>query len=187
MTESAGPIHKLRPHPFLEACRGNLRHGAAPLLVEWLEDGRLDSEGLAKVIGTVWSTAESPEAQLSAAQWVALFRRSGFISLSCSGPPTQPLTLYRGASWTRRSGMAWSQSISVARRFAAEYSAPPGADTYIFRVTVPAEAVLADLTHPMAGEPGIHDEAEMVVDPELLPLISRTCVVETFPASEAPS
>lgn len=128
------------------------------LLLEGLErnDGTLDAD----LVLDAWSHPEWPEAVLGTTRWVALFRSVGFASRPPRPAPTDGLQVFRGASWGRRRGMAWTTDRAVAQRFADRWSASGTSAGTVFAWWAPSRAVLAMIDD--------RNEAEVVVDPDLL-------------------
>ena len=107
-----------------------------------------------------WSHPEWPEAVLGTSRWVALFRSVGFPSRPPRPPPTDGLLVFRGASWERRHGMAWTTDRVVAQRFADRWTASGAVAGTVFTMWSPPAAILAMIDD--------RNEAEVIVDPELL-------------------
>lgn len=74
--------------------------------------------------------------------------------------PTGALTIYRGATESRRNGMAWTQSAITARHFRDGKRRRLGDEAFIFQATADEEAVLALFD--------ARQESEVVVDPTLI-------------------
>lgn len=144
------------------------------LLWSWRRSGRLSVDDLRLVIITAWMLAERPAERLGVAAWVELFREAGFVCEDDeeAAPPTEPLVVYRGASWAGRRGMSWTTNLSVAAEFAERWVD----DTvgHVFQTTVPPEAVLAFI-----GIEESRDECEVVVDPKLLLPIEKDSILPT--------
>lgn len=119
----------------------------------------------------VWSIAEWPEGALGAALWVTMFRRVGFVSETGEPAPVAPLQLYRGATWGRRRGLAWSTSPDVARWF-ADRATRFGLVGHVFGAVVPPAGVLAYIDKSRGAS-----EREVIVDPAYLPPIGRAAII----------
>lgn len=144
--------------------------------------GDISPKELSELLQHAWSAPEFPEAYSGARWWVSLFRRAGFVTDSGRSAPIMPLVVFRGAPWGRRRGMAWSTdrdravwfaerwhtSHPIWRRIQGANGAPCRA--CVFRVTVAPGAVLA-----MLDDRG---EAEIVIDPGMLPPVRRSDIVE---------
>lgn len=129
------------------------------LLLEGLEsnDGSSLDPGL---VLDAWSHPEWPEAVFGTTRWVALFRSVGFASRPPRPEPTDGLQVFRGASWERRRGMAWTTDRAVAQRFADRWTASGAGAGRVFARWAPVPAILAMIDD--------RNEAEVVVDPDLL-------------------
>ena len=166
------------------------------MLDELWRDGLLSVDLLAAAIPEVWIHNKAPvtgvvRPGLGQRRWVVLFKAAGFLyrhaqTIGADNTPqpspyphpdfrSQPkevLTVWRGASLTRRYGMSWSLYRECARDFAdaAALYGPAG----IFRATVPGRAVLAAF--------GDGREQEIVVNPNMLR--SRLVLDETLESAE---
>ncbi len=129
--------------------------------------GKLTRGELRTVIGDVWS-AEWPAAALGQREWISLFRTAGFVADDGRQVPAEPMKVYRGSTWGRRRGMSWTEDRARAEWFAARWNARETGAGLVFETTVQPEAVLA-----LIGIEGGRDEAEVVVDPAMLPPILR--------------
>jgi hypothetical protein len=131
--------------------------------VEFLLDGLESNDGGSFDPGLVldaWSHPEWPEAVFGTTRWVALFRSVGFASRPPRPAPTDGLQVFRGASWERRRGMAWTTDRAVAQRFADRWTASGTGAGRVFVRWAPVPAILAMIDD--------RNEAEVVVDPDLL-------------------
>ncbi len=75
------------------------------------------------------------------------------------------MRVYRGSTWGRRRGMSWTEDRERAEWFADRWNARRTGTALVFKIMVEPEAVLALLAD--------RDEAEVVVDPAMLPPIRR--------------
>lgn len=165
---------RLRPTAALDFTRAVSRAGrnAGPaLMFDWWYGGKLTLVELRTVIGEVWMTAEWPAACLGEAEWINLFQMVGFISDDGRSPPTEPLIVYRGTTWGRRRGMSWTLDPLRAEWFADRWNSGGKGEGLVFKTIVDPSAVLA-----LLGDAEGRDEDEVVVDPALLPPITRRCV-----------
>jgi hypothetical protein len=116
-------------------------------------------------VAEVWRGAEFPERCLPRRAWLTLFREGGYFSDSLSGPPTEPVRLYRGAIPRYARGMAWTRDPSRARWFADRWSLTADRAAFVYAVDAPPDAILAEID--------LRREREMVVDPSRLGRIRR--------------
>ena len=105
--ETAGPIGRNEAPAALARCWHTMPEAQRPATLAY-----------------VWSIAEWPERALGTRLWVTLFRSVGFVSESGQPAPVEPLRIYRGATWGRRRGMAWTSDIDRARWFADRWAVP---------------------------------------------------------------
>lgn len=164
----------LRPTAALDFTRAVFEAGrnAGPaLMFDWWYGGKLTLPELRAVIGDVWMAAEWPAASLGQAEWIELFRLVGFVSDDGRPPPTEPLVVYRGTTWGRRRGMSWTLDPLRAEWFADRWTSGGRGEGLVFKTRVDPGAVLA-----LLGDPDGRNEEEIVVDPTLLPPITRRCV-----------
>lgn len=113
------------------------------------------------------STAEE---DLGTARWCELFRMAGYtVDAQPADLPTEPLRLYRGAGLTRSDGMAWTTSLSCARKFATSDGARPVAGRLWTTVAQPSAL--------LARWDGRH-EREVVVDPRGLDIRPHSTAVD---------
>ena len=146
------------------------RNAGPSVLADWRSRGQLTNEQLREVITDVWSTCEFPASHLGIRSWVALFRAAGFVSDQGKPQTTEPISVYRGASWGRRRGMSWTTDQERAEWFAARFNSVSNA--VVFTATVEPEAVLALVDRPRG-------ENEVVVDPSMLPPIGNFAILHT--------
>jgi hypothetical protein len=130
-------------------------HGPILLWDAWTED-RITLDVLRARVGTIWSMAEYPDANLDHDHWRDLFDAAGFTVDGHPAPrPDVPVNLWRGSVPDRRSDWSWTTNGAVAARYAAGGTGgrPTGC---LYRVTAPPESLLCANTK--------RDEAEYVVD-----------------------
>jgi len=99
---------------FIEDGYGIPRNDLPFRLATWVAAGRLSDAALREILPIAWSLPEFPERCLRVDLWVAFFRKVGFISDSDEEAPRVPLTLYRGAIWSRRRGIGWTPDMLKA-------------------------------------------------------------------------
>lgn len=105
----------------------------------------------AEALTAAWTMAEFPENHVEAAGWVTLFDWTGYL---VDGKPTdrnkdlpEVVTLYRGSTHARRSGMSWTGTLEHARWFADRFAGMTnGLPTQVWRIEIPREYVLAHFT-----------------------------------------
>jgi hypothetical protein len=155
------------------------RNAGPWLLFQWWVEGRLTIDQKRQLLPAVWSGAERPLSTLGARDWIGLFREVGYVTDDPSySKLTEPLTVYRGATWGRRRGMSWTLCRLTAERFAARSLVLGPA--YIFTATVPPTGVLAMIREERPGED------EVVVDPAYLPALGRNAGEAPRPFRELP-
>jgi hypothetical protein len=133
------------------------------LLFDWWSSGQLTVEDLRALMPDAWQMSEGPQEKLGVAAWVFLFRCAGFISDANHPQPREPLTIYRGATWGRRRGMAWTTDREKAEWFANRFSVLR--EALVYEITVGPEVVLALFDG--------RNEAEVVVEPAKLPPVRK--------------
>lgn len=107
-----------------------------------------------------------PERIIGAANWVQLFRAAGFLTIPYGLPqPSIAMTLYRGATPERRSGMSWTPDITRADQFRQRHSWH--GPTAVYKTVVMPEAILALLERKGESPP------EAVVDPQMLTAVDQ--------------
>lgn len=116
-----------------------------------------------------WSLPEWPERVLGTTGWVELFRTAGFSARPPRPAPAEHLQVFRGSTWGRRRGMAWTTDPTCARRFAERWTASGAGVGQVFVAHIGPDAVLA-----MIDDRG---EAEVVVDPLRLPPLGRSAIM----------
>jgi hypothetical protein len=80
---------------------------------------RRESATCRRLLGKWWSDFEGGLNRNSRSIIVGAFREAGFISDDQGVlAPEEPLTLYRGSTSSRRSGLSWTSDVGKARWFA---------------------------------------------------------------------
>lgn len=120
---------------------------------------RMPSEVRTTILANAWSRPHFPENILASYEWIQLFDEVGFAVDGKPAPaPTEPLTLFRGATEAGKEGMSWTTDRAVAERFASGMvMREPG---QVWTATVPPHALLANING--------REEAEWVVQPDNL-------------------
>ncbi len=138
----------------------------------WERAGRLSEPILRAILMGVWSGAELPEEAVSREEWIAWFRRAGFLTDCRVTQPTKPRRVFRGCAPDRVRRMSWTSSVKTARWF-ANYrydryveSGPKGS---VFSATVQPDGVLAIIRKQRPSE------LEVVINPAYLSGIERIC------------
>jgi hypothetical protein len=147
---------------FDALCRAGRMNGPAMLWDWWAGAHRfkVDQDALRVVVADVWSAADMPERLLSPRwAWVSLFRKADYSDTL----PSEPVTLYRGATPGRRRGMAWTTDLDRARMFAHTWIGNAGKQTKVFTVTATPDMMLCDIDK--ACSDGGRGENEIVLDP----------------------
>jgi hypothetical protein len=123
--------------------------------------GQVSDQDLRGLIPDTWLYVDWPERIIGAGKWVRMFRAAGFSSIPCGLPrPGSALTVFRGASFERCSGMSWTLDINRADQFRQRHCwYGPSA---LYRTVVPPVAVLALLERRGESPP------EVVVDRMML-------------------
>lgn len=152
---------------WLQTCASSDEAHIALLLQD--ADFSADPNEFGETVVDAWSLPEWPERILGRHTWIQLFRTAGFIARPGREPPSEPVTIYRGSSWGRRRGMAWTSEVHRAQKFADRWTASGSGSGLVFETTIHPEFILA-----MIDDRG---EAEVVVDPSGLPPIGRSSVV----------
>ena len=114
----------------LQTALSRVGGGDGPALVAdlyFLDEGHPD-DVLARVICSVWSGAEYPDAALGDVIWRRLFKKAGFtVDGRSEELPPRPLTLWRGSVPERRADWSWTDRRDVAATYAdGAYGRPPG-------------------------------------------------------------
>ena len=86
-------------------------------------DGQISDCDLRPLIPDTWLYVDWPERVIGAGKWVRLFRGSGFLSIPYGlSRPDSAMTVFRGATAERRSGMSWTTDIGRANQFRQRHS-----------------------------------------------------------------
>lgn len=126
---------------------------APRLLACLLWTKRLTAEA-ATLAGEVWSECEFPNEALPMRDWRQIFDLAGFcVDGVPAERPTEPLTLYRGATESRRRLWSWTDDLKVAQKFTQNPTRGPGS---VWRAVVRPNRLLARQTG--------RSESEWVVD-----------------------
>jgi len=133
------------------------RNGGPQLLWEWWDFGELLRDDFVRLLPEVWRLAEWPARSLGQRAWLAMFTAAGFVSDCGSAPPTEPLVVYRGATFKNMRGMSWTTDLDRARWFANRERLFHGGEGEVFMVPAPPHAVLAHIVG--------RGEAEVVLNP----------------------
>lgn len=95
------------------------RNNGPALLFDLYYGRSLDLEAHPSVVADAWSASEYPERSMERCLWVKFFRSAGYThDGQLVGPPTEPITVYRGCTPEGRKGMSWTSDLAIARRFA---------------------------------------------------------------------
>jgi hypothetical protein len=129
-------------------------------------DGQISDCGLRPLIPDTWLYVDWPEHVIGPDKWIQLFRAAGFLSIPYGlSRPDSTMTVFRGATEERRSGMSWTTDIRRADQFRQRHSWH--APTAIYRTVAAPSAVLALLERRGEGPP------EVVVDPRMLTAVEQ--------------
>lgn len=158
----AEPIHDAAS--FLTAVVYAGRNDGPAMLFDCYFGRRIGPADMAAIVADVWSAAEFPQQCLSVALWCMFFRMAEYPK------PAGPLTLYRGATSGRARAMAWTTDRTMARWFASRMRAADPRPAHVYTVDAPPAAVLAVMDEV---EPDGRQEHEVIVDPRLLPKLTR--------------
>src|SRR5947207_8776129 len=71
------------------------------LLFDFETNDQLTDDELRSALLEAWNAPEAPQAALGVPDWVALFRRAGFVTDQSRSAPTEPIAIYRGSTWAR--------------------------------------------------------------------------------------
>ena len=128
--------------------------------------GQISDCDLRPLIPDTWLYVDWPERVIGAGRWVRLFRTAGFLSIPYGlSRPDSAMTVFRGATAERRSGMSWTTDVGRADQFRQRHSWH--APTAIYRTVAAPDAVLALLERRGEGPP------EVVVDPRMLAAVEQ--------------
>lgn len=137
-------------------------------------------EDLPDAVCEAWHMAEFPEKQAGADLWTALFDHVGYVvdgakrDLEAELP--EVVTLYRGCTAERVGGMAWTADEAKARWFAERFRGMAGAaPTFVYRIEVPREYVLARITGRGEDE-YVVDAAALDMDEEAIETLALTAL-----------
>jgi hypothetical protein len=142
------------------------------------QDKLIDLDTLSQILPEVWIHNKSPERSIGQEGWVHMFNATGFLwrrsdqittnadgltkrvtpafaHLDICEAPSEPMVLWRGG--ITANAMAWTLYEKCAREFAE--GVLTANEAWVYRATVPAEAVLAAFQD--------HQEQEIVVNPEM--------------------
>jgi len=135
------------------------RNDGPVLLWEWWHREQIPDDEFARLLPEVWHMAEFPVSSIGHKAWLDMFFSAGFVTDCGASRPEKPLTVYRGHDRAHMRGFSWTTRIEQAQWFAERFQAirPP---TFVFEVTVPPHAVLADILG--------RNEFEIVVNPNCL-------------------
>lgn len=131
----------------------------AVLVQNW---GDLDSdEDRAMGLCDAWRMAEWPERIADADLWLSLFDQVGFVHDGEAVDvedvfPDDVLTLYRGATIDRRSGLSWTTEPEQARWFADRFGGLKNGLLAVWKIQVPRSYAVAKIDG--------RGESEVVVD-----------------------
>ena len=140
-------------------------NGPRVLYDAWV-GGQISDCDLRPLIPDTWLYVDWPERVIGADKWVRLFRAAGFLSIPYGlFRPDGAMTVFRGATAERRSGMSWTTDVGRADQFRQRHSWH--APTAIYRTVAAPDAVLALLERRGEGPP------EVVVDPRMLAAVEQ--------------
>jgi hypothetical protein len=140
-------------------------NGPQALYDAWVA-GQISDRDLRALIPDTWLYVDWPERIVGVGKWVRLFRAAGFLSIRYGlSRPDSAITVFRGATAERRTGMSWTTDVDRADQFRQRHSWH--APTAIYRAVVMPDAVLALLERRGEGPP------EVVVDPQMLPAVEQ--------------
>jgi hypothetical protein len=97
-------------------------NGPRVLYNAWV-GGQISSCDLRALIPDTWLYLDWPERVIGADKWVRLFRAAGFVSIPYGlSRPDTAMTVFRGATAERRSGMSWTTDVGRADQFRQRHS-----------------------------------------------------------------
>ena len=134
------------------------RNNGPELLWRLYESGLLTRWSATRHVAAAWSGCEFPEDALwdyDPDAWHYLFGLAGYtVDGRRAERPTEPVKLYRGASWERREGMSWTDDVTVARWFANRSTRiHPESPGRLWTTTVDPGCLLARNVNERPGEP----------------------------------
>lgn len=128
--------------------------------------GQISDCDLRPLIPHTWLYVAWPERLIGVGKWVRLFRTAGFLSIPYGlSRPDSAMTVFRGATAERQSGMSWTTDARRADQFRQRHSWH--GPTALYRTAVAPDAVLALLERTGEGPP------EVVVDPQMLAAVEQ--------------
>jgi hypothetical protein len=143
-----------------------VRLGGPRVLYDAWFGGQISDCDLRPLIPDTWLYVDWPERVIGADKWVQLFRAAGFLCIPYGlSRPDSAMTVFRGATAERWSGMSWTTDIGRADQFRQRHSWH--APTAIYRTVAAPDAVLALLERRGEGPP------EVVVDPRMLAVVEQ--------------
>ena len=111
----------------------------------WWSHGCLSQQQLNQLLASEWTDGGWPaDMKLGTRRLVRMFRDAGFVT-DTEGvvPPTEPMTLYRGAGVHNVRGLAWSTNEEVAIWFARRlHRFMPETYPCLYTVTMPPHHIL---------------------------------------------
>ena len=81
-------------------------------LYEFWREELVSTDALRSRILGIWSDTPIPKLSLLRWQWLNMFRQTGYVS-DGQAPPTDVLTIFRGAEESERWGMSWTTDIKI--------------------------------------------------------------------------
>lgn len=124
---------------------------------------------LPAIIADIWTRDDSPTSDLSEAEWLEIFRSTGFFTyppLVVRRPdgttfarqrPSSAMTLYRGSLPDRLLRMSWTYELNLAEQLGRRHT-PYGA-AVLYKATVAPSAILAYLERRGEGWTVVVDPA----------------------------
>ena len=90
-----------------------------PYVLEMLHAAGALTTDTATLAGPIWGIAEYPQDGMRRASWLGVFALAGYtVDGVRAERPNSPVRLYRGAPFSRRRRMAWTDDLATAKRFA---------------------------------------------------------------------
>ncbi len=132
------------------------------MLFDWWSDQAITTDQLRALILNVWSDAEWPVLHGEGDEmWLDWFDETGFVSDTGRPAPSEPVTVWRGASLASGGrGFSWTFDMEKARWFAHREVRFGRGPAGVYEAVVPPRWVLAQIE-------GGRGEAEVIVDPAL--------------------